>query len=130
MGKKNSLWIVLVGTLVFMFVSANIAISAQRGYLQTYKKDNFRDLTKVRFLNVVSPRSAADYVAWPEGEKDPVLSLRYRLPVGWYVCLYKGEKKDVSQHKCWPGTGKEESVKKDSIPDFLHENVSGHYYHR
>jgi hypothetical protein len=130
MRKHNPCLLILIGALVLIFGTAGQTLGAQRGYLQTYKQDNFRDLTKVRFLNVVSPRSAADYVAWPEGEKDPVLSLRYRLPVGWYVCLYKGEKKDVSQHKCWAGTGREESVTKESIPEFLHEQVTGHYYHR
>jgi hypothetical protein len=130
MGNKTSLGIVLIGAFIFIFVSANQVISAQRGYLQTYKKDNFSDLSKVRFLNVNAPRSSADYVSWPEGEKDAVMSLKYRIPVGWYVCLYKGEKKDVSQHKCWAGTGMEESVTKESIPEFLHEKVTGHYYHR
>ncbi|MGV7221790.1 MAG: hypothetical protein ACQ9MH_09705 [Nitrospinales bacterium] len=129
MCKHSPYLLILIGSLVLIFGTASQTLGAQRGYLQTYKKDNFRDLTKVRFLNVVAPRSAADYVVWPESEQDPVLSIRYRAPVGWWVCLYN-EDNGNSQKKCWPGTGKEESLTKESIPEFLQKKVSGHLWHR
>jgi len=129
--RKHSLnFLILISALIFIFGTASQILGAQRGYLQTFKKDNFSDLNKVWFLNVNAPRSAADYVPWPEGKRVGILSLKYRVPVGWWVCLYKGDKKNVSEHKCWAGKGMEVSVTKESIPQFLHENVSGHYYHR
>jgi hypothetical protein len=129
MGKLNPFLAILIGALICIIGSASQTLGAQRGYLQTFKEDNFRDLTKVRFLNVNAPRSAADVVKWPEREISAVLSLKYRIPVGWYVCLYKDDNGNA-QKKCWPGTGMEESVTKESIPDFLHENVNGHLWHR
>ena len=127
MRKHSPYLMILIGALIFILGPANLALSMQRGYLQTFKEDKFRDLTKVRFLNVNSPRT--EYVSWPEGQKEAVLSLRYRMPVGWWVCLFK-EKDDDSQTKCWPGTGREESVTKDAIPEFLHKEARGHYWHR
>ena len=129
MREYNSLFLIFIGTLILIFSFASHTLGAQRGYLQTYNEDNFRDLKKVRFLNVNAPRSGPDYVSWPEIEKNGVSSLKYRIPVGWWVCLYK-DKNDDSQKKCWPGTGMEESVNKESIPEFLHKEVSGHYWHR
>jgi len=92
----------------------------ERGYLVIFEDDGWRkEMGRYSFVG------QGVFQAWSDPQNDKLSSFRFKLPVGWGLRIYKHRDPKKESH-LWVGTGKEESINKDGIPKFLHDEASGH----
>lgn len=91
-----------------------------KGYLIVYKHDTWREeIGRYNFYG------KAAFQPWTDPQNDELSSFKFKLPPGWELRIHR-HRDPGSQYKAWRGTGHEETVNKEEIPDFLHDEASSH----
>lgn len=89
-------------------------------YVILYKNDTWGSETgRYDFPN------KEDFISWTDPQNDNLSSFKFLLPVGWELRIHKHRDRD-SEYFAWRGTGQEESINKNQIPGWLHDEASGH----